>query len=104
MAYQQGGQCFETVDAAAAFAGAHAHGVVIGSAGGPVAVTFQGFQGGALQFTLTSQAGVSSMQVPYQPVPCQLIDTADALALSWLVVGAWAAAFAVRLAVRAVDQ
>lgn len=45
-----------------------------------------------------------TLQVPYLGAQCQLIDTPDALALSWAVVGAWAVAYGVRLAVRAINQ
>ncbi len=104
MAYQQHGQCFETVDQAASFAGAHSNGLVLAGPSGPVGVTFGGYQGGALHYTLTSAAGTSTLQVPYLGAQCQLIDTPDALALSWAVVGAWAVAYGVRLAVRAINQ
>lgn len=104
MAYQQHGQCFETVDQAAAYAGAHSNGLIMAGPSGPVGVTFAGYQGGALHYTLTSSAGTSTLQVPYLGAQCQLIDTPDALALSWAVVGAWAVAYGVRLAVRAINQ
>lgn len=103
MGYQQGRHCFDTIEQAANYAGAQMAGQVISSAHGePWAISYEGYNGSELKFGLHGQASARALQVPYQPVACQMIEMDDAAEMSWLVVGAWAVAFGIRLAVNAI--
>ncbi|MDO4682766.1 MAG: hypothetical protein Q4B17_08255 [Lautropia sp.] len=102
MGYQQGTQCFATVEQAADYAGAQMTGQVVSTGnGGPWAISYEGFNGSQLRYALHAPSSAVTLQVPYQAVPCQLVDMDDAAEMAWLVVGAWAAAYGVRLAANA---
>lgn len=97
MGFQQGDRCFQTVEEAASYAGAQSMGQWVGNAG----LTFDGYTGAALRYTLTGAAGTTTVDVPYRPQQCRLVETGDALTLTWAVVAVWAAAYAIRVAASA---
>lgn len=52
-------------------------------------------------FNQVGSSNVMSKVVGYNAQPCNLMTASDALAMSWLVVGAWAAVYAVMFLTRA---
>lgn len=99
MGYQQSGHCYETPEAAAIAAASDNAGALLATSAGIQAVTVEAVTDMVITYRLTSQTGISTLSVPYQAQPCQLIEAADGLSLAWMIVGVWIGAWAIRLAI-----
>ena len=75
-----------------------------GTVSGGVAVSVTSVTDTAISFdSLDLASGVITAHVlAVEPYPCQLLDAADALSLSWSVVGVWLASYAVMFLARSV--
>lgn len=108
MSFQEFGACYSTAKAAAVarFTETPSQAVTIGT--NCIAVpryTVTGTDAAPIvTATWARTAGTCtvppSVVVPYTATPCELIDTSDALQLSWLVVGVWVVAFGIRSLLR----
>lgn len=94
--FQVGTACYHTPAAALQAAASAQTGAVVQHGGAAYIVAAQGTQDG-ISYTFTPIGGGASFlqQVPMQPEPCGLLTASDAFTLSWGIVAAWVAAFAV---------
>jgi len=102
MSFQVGSACYDTAtQAAQASASSHVGAVVVL---GPTAyeVDVSASSDTSITYVLNPIGGGTSVTsvTSYTAQPCNLMTVDDGLQLSWLVVGAWAAAFACVLIVR----
>lgn len=99
MGFQHNGACYDTPAAAAMAAATENAGRVLATSGGVQVVSIEAVTDGSITYRLTGPAATTTVQAPYVAQQCQLIETGEAVALSWAVVGVWVAAWSIRLAI-----
>lgn len=97
MGFQVGAACYDTAEAAAAAAASAMSGVIVDSGGIPAVVTVDAAASAAITYTFTPATGAPyTLEAPFNPQPCGLLEWGDGMTLGWSVFAAWAAAFGIR--------
>jgi hypothetical protein len=94
MAYQVQGSCYPTLLSANEAAASASSGVV--SSGSVVVATAVTESSITFQATDLATGSVVVREVPFTPQPCNLLSSSDGAQIGWLLLGAWAATYAVR--------
>lgn len=103
MAYQVGSACYPTSVAAAQVSASSQIGSVVAHGTTSYVINATAADATSITYVLSPVGGGASITVvaPYDAQPCSLMDYQDALSMAWLVVGAWAAAYALLFITRA---
>ena len=91
-AYQYGSSCYGTPDGAANAAAAAQIGSLVQIGSMTYSTNVLSVGEGVISYQLTSMDGMGSqisVGVPFNSMPCGLLDTADGLVIGWAVAVVW---------------
>lgn len=104
MSWQAEGQCFEKPDQAVLAIGSAQVGKVWPLGSALVVVDLEYHDESTVVYRLTNPDGVGfTLKSHLSLQECTLLDTGDGLMVAWLIVAAWAGAFAFKLMRRSVE-
>lgn len=103
MAYQVGSACYPTAVAAAQVSASSQIGAVVTHGSTSYVINATAADDTSITYVLAPVGGGTAITVvsPYDAQPCALMDYQDGLAMAWLVVAAWASAYALLFITRA---
>lgn len=93
MSFQVDGVCYSTAYASVQAMAAREVGKIIQLGSSGYAVDVSAITDASITFSLTPLTGGASIvkSVPVLPIECGLLDTSDALVISWAIASAWLA-------------
>jgi hypothetical protein len=93
MSYQIGAFCYGTPEGAANAAASSQAGAVVSIGSASYGVDVAAVSASSITYTFSDVSSTSSFQkvVPFTPVPCGLLDTADGLVMGWSIALCWLA-------------
>lgn len=91
MSFQYGANCYGTAVAAAQAAAASQIGAIVPIGSATYSVDVVSASDTSITYKLTPLDGTTSITklVPFTPLPCGLLDTADGLIIGWGIATAW---------------
>jgi hypothetical protein len=97
MAYQVGQACYSSAVEAAQAQASIVVGGLVTQAGNVNSVTVTAVASDSITYVFTPAFGgtTTTYVAPFNPQPCNLLDSSDALALGWMVGAAWIGVYCV---------
>lgn len=96
--WQVGPTCYSTKTAALQAAASAQAGAIVQQGGGAYVVSVSAVAENGIEYSFSPLAGGASLTVQtlQEPMPCNLLTSADALPIAWAIAGGWIAIYIIK--------